>query len=443
MNEIVFKEIVEKLLSIYNGEEKEFDINKSIDRVNAYNDLTKDNIVNIKKAFYKRIDEIEYRRQENNVYSTIALKEAIIYRNKPVQAYISNISVPTSLEEMLEYFIEGNDAQMLVDEIDNGNYKTNWTVPRWVKRGDIVLFMHAKTANSTLTALRTELRKTNKYKQNEKNKLEKAIASQLAFHKQYGGCIFAIGRINGIPEYDEGPKGILHWGSRLYCDIDNLFLLENPINISQFNSFININRMSSITPIYNEEYNRLKNMIMESNHVLPYFQYSYSTPIPSVRINKENWIKLGIEYRRSFTLEEQFRSCYVNYLLALLGDQKKIFKECRCYKGNDPVTFIDNIIKFDNKWLPVEVKLNIEAEADLPDQCNQYCKLDKLVIDKEGRVVEIKDVISDKVLVIDTYAVYIYNNNDNTIKFIYDLDDLKDFEDIKEIKERVREGLNK
>lgn len=359
---------------------------------------------------------------------------------KYIEAFINNISVPKTLEELSTYFMNGNHAQGLVDDA-LGTGTTCWTVPRWAKRGDIVLFMHAKTAKSTLTRLRTEVRTLFEPASFEAKEYEQAIANQLAFYKIYGGKIYAVGRVDGKPER-LSVDPLQHFKSNIFCDIDNLFLLDTPIDISEFNSYIEISRMSGITPVFGEKYDQLKSMISEKNIVPKYFIQSYSTPYPHAAVNGENWMKLGLEYRNAFTLEVQFRQCYVDYLLKALGDQKTIYMECACYKGSYPVTFVDNVIRINKKLLPVEVKLNIRLESNLEGQCEQYCMLDKLVLDKKtGREARIKDVISDRVLIIDTYAVYMFYLENKNIKFWYSLDDLKSEEDIRDLRKVVIEKL--
>ena len=166
------------------------------------------------------------------------------------------------------------------------------------------------------------------------------------------------------------------------------------------------------------------------------------TPFPHALVNEKNWMKLGLEYRYSFTLEVQFRQCYVNYLLKRLGDQKTIYMECPCYKGDKPITFVDNVIRINRKLLPVEVKLNINAESDLEGQCEQYCQLDKIVLRKDAKqAVNMNNVIDDRVLVIDTFAVYMFFFKERSIKFIYDLDELKTDIDIQSLKNKVLEYI--
>lgn len=360
---------------------------------------------------------------------------------KHVEAFVNNVSVPKSLEELAARYLDGNDAQNLVKEVIDDGF-TSWTSPKWAKRGDIVLFMHSKTANSTLTRLRTQVRTQLNPKSPAAIQFEKSIADQLAFHKKYGGKIFAIGRVKSAPErMTVDPNA--HFKSNTFCDINDLFLLDNPIHISQFNSFIMISRLSGITPVYGKEYDRLKEIITENNDVPDYFQNSYSTPFPHTLVNEENWMELGLEYRYSFTLEVQFRQCYVNYLLKRLGDQRTIYMECSCYKGNNPVTFVDNIIRIGGKLLPVEIKLNKNVEPNLEGQCEQYCKLDNIVLSKKAvKAVNMNTVIDDKVLVIDTFGVYMFFLKDLSIRFVHDLDEIRSEKDIQELRNKILKRIN-
>ena len=70
-----------------------------------------------------------------------------------VQAYISNISFPNSLDEVYNYAHFFN-MEAIIRGGDDGEYEdreTAWTAPKWCKKGDIVFFMHAKYANSKIT----------------------------------------------------------------------------------------------------------------------------------------------------------------------------------------------------------------------------------------------------------------------------------------------------
>ena len=452
------------LIETYNSNEElsvEDNISNVVKNNPSFSDLTKEETVELKRQFmeYLQHEETsyiaeEYEERKNRRLAGAGYKERpesralehITYQRKRprikyVEAFVNNISVPKTLDEMYEFYLDGNDAQNLVESA-NDSGTTCWTSPRWSRRGDIVLFMHAKTAKTSLTRLRTEVRTHLSSGSAEAQQLERAISEQIDFYKMYGGKIFAIGRINGKPEKEE-VNPLLHFKSRVFCDVNGLCLLDSPIDISEFNHFITISRLSAITPVFGDNFDELKEMIAEKNDVPAYFLNSYSTPYPSSRVNWENWMKLSLEYRNSFTLEIQFRQCYVDYLLKKLGDQKTISAECTCYKGTNPVTYVDNVIQIGRKLLPVEVKLNIKLENDLEGQCEQYCKLDKLILSKkQKRQARMQDLVDDRILIIDTYAVYMFYLKDRSIKVLFDLSDLKSEEDIRELRRIVLNNMD-
>ena len=68
-----------------------------------------------------------------------------------VQSFVTNMSTVSSLEELAI-----REGITLPEELISSS-STEWTSPRWAKAGDIVFFMHSKTARSTITRLRSEL----------------------------------------------------------------------------------------------------------------------------------------------------------------------------------------------------------------------------------------------------------------------------------------------
>lgn len=385
-------------------------------------------------------DDLELEKIYHKYFISSVYEEQIVRRikNRPthVQSYINNISVPKSLEE-LQMYIYGhgcfNVENILMEK------ETNWTCPKWTKIGDIVFFMHAKYGYSYLTALRTELNsKKFKYSKNEYNLMMEWIQRGLDLNKKYGGKIYAIAQVSGMPEHcgitDEDD--IYHWKTRIYADMDQVTVLENPIDISEFNDFIMVSRQSAITPIHGEDYLRLKKIMKSKNKIPEFFEHSDATPLPLQKINKDNWFTINNEYRRNFMLESQFRTYYVNYLLSQLGDRKKIYKECRCKKNGIPDSFVDNVIYINGKYLPVEVKLNILAETNIKGQVSKYCDDEYIILEsKDNRIINKEKIYSNYCLIIDTEEVYLYENIKDIIHKIYKLDNLAIREDIFDIKE--------
>ena len=363
-----------------------------------------------------------------------------------VQAVINNISFPKSLEELLQVQkVHGhfNVEDLLDDSEDNdvANDYTEWTMPKWCKSGDIVFFMHAKTANATISRLKRELRESkDKYSESDYEILSSALQRGTELHQQYGGKIFTIGKVCGNAFCDNGDDFDFepHWKSSVYAPIDGLCCLQQPVDISEFSSFIQIARQSAITPVFGKEFEALKSLIMSKNAVPRYLEESVSMPIPLSKITGDNWIQVASQYRRSFFLEIQFRTYYVDYLLASLGDRKGFFKECACIKGGQKASFVDNVIVIGRKYLPVEVKLNIDTEKDLVGQLRKYCALDKLVLDaKKQRFAAPEKVYGGGLLVIDTNGAYWYDNSEQSVSPIYSLDNISTQQDISDLREKI------
>ena len=448
--------LLEKLISCYESNE-DMSIDTALKTVlennPEYESLDKEAAIELQRSFieyirYANESERFNERIEQGYLRSIDAEPTEAFLNsyvpqekrkthkRYVEAFIDNVSAPRSLAELKEFYLDGNDAQMLLRDLDTTD-TTCWTSPRWAKHGDIVLFMHAKTARTHLTRIKTEIGETYPEGSSERAELLAAVDKQIDFHSKYGGKIYVVGRISGKPHKEDVPVG-LHNKSNIFCDIDDLFYLERPIDLSEFNGFIKLNSMGAITPVFGTEYDRLKKMITDYNEVPDYFKYSFSTPFPHNTVNEENWIKLGLEYRYSFNLEIQFRSCYVNYLLRELGDRKTIYRECACVKGKNPASFVDNVIYINKRYLPVEIKLNIKAEADLPGQCEKYSMLDRLILDtKTKREARITDVIKDKVLVIDTFGIYMFDAHTKEVKGFYDLNELTSKEKVLELKNTI------
>ena len=169
-----------------------------------------------------------------------------------VQSFITNISFPTSLEELYKYVHLFDIEKVLGYKYNDSTYESRgvcWTAPKWCKKGDIVFFMHSKTANAKIRKLRKELlNKRESLSSNYFWTMMNALIRADKLHNTYGGKIFAIGKVSGKIINDPNSNGdTQHWKSSIYAPIDSIFLLEYPIDISEFNTKIMVSRQSSIT----------------------------------------------------------------------------------------------------------------------------------------------------------------------------------------------------
>lgn len=352
-----------------------------------------------------------------------------------IQAHVNNISFPKSIDE-LEFYIYEHRCFNIEDVLQ---YKAGeyffWTVPKCSKIGDIVLFFHAKTAIQWIRKLETENRGIN----DNDTKHSKAILFEWLkkarkLYKSYGGKIFAVGRISSNTYYEGADEEIkLHYGGRIFADIEDIVIFKNPIDISEFSSFLKISRQSGITMIPFNEFEKLKRIILSKNKNLPsYFKKCKIGNFSLTKINSTNFLTLTQNCRRRFILEAEFRSYYVDYILKRLFG-KKVYRECICHTQNSKVMyFVDNAFINNEKILMLEVKLNINNEKNLVGQLEQYTN--SLIIDlsEDYHTTEYE---RNYMYVIDTMYIYKYYHSTREFIELVDLDDIRTIEDVDALKE--------
>ncbi|WP_051689111.1 hypothetical protein [Butyrivibrio sp. AE2032] len=268
------------------------------------------------------------------------------------------------------------------------------------------------------------------------------LAGTIIFHllnvyktiNQYSGKIYAVGVVSTPPENFD-YHNTERWRYGIVTDFEKCFLLDNPIDLSEFKDTISFSQRGSFTNVLGPAFENLKTIIASKNEVPDYFLESVAVPIPLSKIDDSNWLEVTNKHRRGFILEDQFRVFYVNRLLPLLGDIKKYYMECHCYHPSSHFTRVDNVIKFCGKYLPVEVKLSIAIEKDILGQCSSYCGCTRIEIG--DKAINVKDAWQ-YVLVIDREAAYIYSHSSNTLKKLIDLDDISIEQDIIRLREQIK-----
>ena len=349
-----------------------------------------------------------------------------------VQAIINNVSFPKSLDILRKEL--GDKGEFDIELLKEAEI-VDWTVPKWVVEGDIVFFYHAVTAIQSITRMKTELRANPSMADGEE--INELLRRGRALYHLYGGKIFAVGRVVERPYTDDWEQQAdMHWNSRIYAEISDLYFFKTPLDKENFFNFINISRRSAVTPVFGEDYEKLKEAAAVKNQLPEYVQNSRSVPIPLCRINKDNWIELSREYRRSFFLEMQFRKFYVDFLLPWIGDRKTFYSECACYRGTICTGYADNCIRIKGQLCFVEVKLNVNTEKNLSSQLNRYCHADSVVLEKNGEK-QYKNIMQNRMLIIDTESIGIFDSQGDHIITLEKLDNIVSVSDLKQLKEKI------
>ena len=257
---------------------------------------------------------------------------------------------------------------------------------------------------------------------------------------KYGGKIFAVGRVSSIPELDYTNLKEMHWGSPIYANYEDVTVLENPIDISEFRDYITVSRQGSITPVLGESFSKLSSAILQKNNVRVELGNMSAYPISLSKTNEQNWIEVNKQFGRKYTLESQFRAFYVDRFLKVLCGTQRFYRECVCYNDiRNSRPRVDNVIPFGGKYLPVEVKLNVKIENDIKMQCASYCEINKCELDARRTIYA--DEMYQKVMVIDTSYVYLYKHKDESFVSLKALDDFSCKEDIVEFGEKLKQEL--
>ncbi|MBR6524903.1 MAG: hypothetical protein IKT57_02920 [Clostridia bacterium] len=344
-----------------------------------------------------------------------------------VNAHINNISFPKTIKQLEEFIYEHGcyNVEDVLNEAADGY--TIWTVPRSSVVGDVVLYFHAKTAIQWIRKLETATKTLNP-ELHDKALLLEWLQRARALYALYGGKIFAIGRVSSRPEREDDVEPI-HWSGRVYADIKDLHLLETPVDISEFNSFILVSRQSAITPLPSNEFEKLKEIVHTKNpHIPEWFLESKIGNNMLSKVNQNNFLEITDLYRKRFPLEVNFRSYYVDYFLQTLSG-KNVFRECQCHTQKTPLARVDNVFEFNGKTLLLEVKLNIALESDLISQLNQYICADSICLSTD-QCKKITDFEKEFMFVIDVYAMYRYDVKHRKLVKLFDLDKIKSRDDI-------------
>lgn len=370
-----------------------------------------------------------------------------------IQSYILNLAPVNTLEELVEHMADdytpGNIERFFMTcELDTPGKAEGWTAPKWATVGSVCFFMQSVTTKARLRKLQKEVQRlgANMFK------LKKVPHEDIAFYykmlhglseaeitsRAFGGSIFAIGKVSSRPVAKKTEANSLqHWKSNICCNYDDVMVLEEPLPFSKFKEYVYFSKQSSITPVVGGAFDKIKQLILKSNKKTSgFFKDLVCSPIPLTKINGSNWLNVSHKYKYQFILEAQFRRYYTDYLLKKIADDGRLYSECHSIKGAYK-GFIDNIIKIGDKFLPVEIKLNVASEPYLYEQLQKYYRASEIELN-DSMTIRRKDCYS-AVLVIDTKNVYVFRRGE--LIELAALSTIKSSNDIVKLKLMIQECL--
>ena len=176
---------------------------------------------------------------------------------------VTNFQSPKEIEDLEDRFYNGGgytNLEILEDGAKIG--WAEWTVDKSCEVGDIVILMCAKTAKDHMEHVCTQAKGIDDIELIRFAKLEREK------YKKYSGYLLGTGRISESPFQGYSEYQFKCWQSPWYAKISDIKLFDCPIYIDEFRDFIKVSRTGAITKLSNDQWEQLRDLIVEKNDTL-------------------------------------------------------------------------------------------------------------------------------------------------------------------------------
>lgn len=243
-----------------------------------------------------------------------------------------------------------------------------WTAPRYMQTGDILLFYHAVSARNRIATMQRHLGPNDR-------DLADVLKRNAVFAKEYGGTIFACAEITGPAIYERPAGKASHFRGRSFAPFRKVVRFTPPLE--EFAAAVTIKRGVALTPVEGQHFDTLKDLLKQQQRLPPFFEAARPGGTDFGGTTAETWRHIACAEDKRFSDEAQVRAYLIDYLLDEIKDPATPrYEECPCFRGGERIGIADYFVQLGGQWMPVEAKLNIYAERDLPAQLRRYTGLD-------------------------------------------------------------------
>lgn len=306
---------------------------------------------------------------------------------KFVQSAIMSMSFPETLEGLFAAYQPQSEEEMeeladgwltdidLLHKIGPGELE-EWTVPRWATPGDVLFLYHTKTAKKRIAKLLKEANRDLDADSNVVGLLEHARDNAAA----YSGTIFACTELSAQPYYKVEKFEDQHFSGRVWGYIGNIHVFDNPLPSEEFADLVRIGQ-HMITTLDGTAFEGIRNRLRARNALpLPPFLENARFGGRSLReVNEDTWLSVVRDGEIGFFIEAQLRMSFLDHLLKEVKDfRSPLLRECECFRDEQKkmTGIADYFLKVHGSWVPLEGKLNVSVEKNLPEQLRQYISVD-------------------------------------------------------------------
>lgn len=177
-----------------------------------------------------------------------------------MSAFIINFQSPKELVDLMDRY--DSDGLTNIDHILHfDDTLMEWTVDKNCSVGDEVYFMCAKTSKDHMGRVLAEARLLGE------SDIIAFAEEKLVLYKEYAGKIVATGKVVEDPfQTDDSGYEFPAWRNTWYAKIGSFKLLDTPISIDDFRSFVTVSRTGSITRLSEEQVSQLNTLIASKNN---------------------------------------------------------------------------------------------------------------------------------------------------------------------------------
>lgn len=343
-----------------------------------------------------------------------------------VQSAVTSVSFPKTLVDFRKMGSKWLDivGQDWITDLDilfdfPSKAAITWIAPKWLTAGDLLFFYHTKSARGLIKNLIAETgRMTQRsyvgetpYSRDDLERLIKILERIDPISENWAGKIFAVGEVSDRPQkaFDENK----HFKGTIYAPLASVTPFKRPLPSDEFRFFLRIGQ-NTITPIYGEQFGKLKKQLSAYNELPSILSLAITGDLSFRDVDKGNWVDISCRNDARFINEAQLRTYLLDYLLREIKDPRThVYAECNCYRNNERTGIADYFIRLNDRWIPVEAKLNVLAEQNLQAQLEKYIHIDSFS-PTLGLSIGTRVLVDDEslCLVFDQSGMYVTQNGE-------------------------------
>ncbi len=285
---------------------------------------------------------------------------------------------------------------------------SNWSAPRYAEAGDVCFFYYSKRSRQNVKRVRRLLEREGRLHRRLRQFIDRAELQA----EQYAGRLVAYSFVLAKAHRDDRLSSEDYdWGNRILAPMGSVYVLQQSLDLMRFRDTLPFPHGQTIVPLQPSEFVRLMEALRsEGNDLDPRLQRALPVSVSRELITSQNWRKVACSKAHRFLNEQEVRGDFIDYFLDELRDLRTtVAREVDCRTAGRVLGRVDYVVRLRGHAVPVEAKLNVRAERDLPRQMRQYLEAEEFVAWRMGRPATLRTPWSKLGIVVDVAGLYVLN----------------------------------